>query len=104
MSKQRGAKMDLIRELRLRHWARVNYVPLDQRRETWHPIVLEEMRRRDAELNRMSAGVPMGLGYVPLQPTDIRVLHEAHDSYPDPKLLRTARPSDVHADARRDLA
>ena len=34
---------------RLRRWARENYVPASQRDMQWHPIVLDEMRRKDAE-------------------------------------------------------
>ena len=41
--------LDLIEELRLRRWARENYVPNDQRLDDWHPVVLEEMQARDAE-------------------------------------------------------
>jgi hypothetical protein len=41
--------VDFIEELRLRRWARENYVPEGRRAESWHPIVLEEMSRRDAE-------------------------------------------------------
>lgn len=41
--------LDLIEELRLRRWARENYVPGDQRQRDWHPVVLEEMQQRDAE-------------------------------------------------------
>ena len=43
-------QMDLVRELRLRQWARQNYVLEDSRKSTWHPIVLDEMQRRDLEL------------------------------------------------------
>jgi hypothetical protein len=43
--------MDLVRELRLRQWARQNYVPLEQRQSGWHPIVLDEMHRRDLEIH-----------------------------------------------------
>lgn len=42
--------IDLIRELRLRHWARTHYVPAAMRADDWHPVVLDEMRRRDEEL------------------------------------------------------
>ncbi|HEX6987167.1 MAG TPA: hypothetical protein VF170_17440 [Planctomycetaceae bacterium] len=42
--------MDLLKELRLRRWARENYVPAERRAATWHPVVLDEMRRRDEEL------------------------------------------------------
>ena len=41
--------LDLIEELRLRRWARENYVPADERDAGWHPIILEEMRRKDGE-------------------------------------------------------
>jgi hypothetical protein len=41
--------VDLIEELRLRRWARENYVPVPERDATWHPIILEEMSRKDVE-------------------------------------------------------
>jgi hypothetical protein len=41
--------LDLIDELRLRSWARGNYVPKGQRSRDWHPVILEEMQRRDQE-------------------------------------------------------
>jgi hypothetical protein len=47
--------LDLIEELRLRRWARENYVPSDQRTGDLHPVVLEEMQQRDAE---REAGLP----------------------------------------------
>lgn len=40
---------DAIEELRLRRWAREHYVPADCRDSAWHPVVLEEMRRKDGE-------------------------------------------------------
>jgi hypothetical protein len=43
-------ELDFIEELRLRRWARENYVPQAQREETWHPVILEEMTRKDREL------------------------------------------------------
>lgn len=43
--------VDFIEELRLRRWARENYVPSAERDATWHPIVLDEMSRKDAERN-----------------------------------------------------
>ena len=33
--------LDLIEELRLRRWARENYVPPENRQRTWHPVVHE---------------------------------------------------------------
>ena len=43
------AEIDFIEELRMRRWARENFVPADDRNRSWHPIVLEEMRRKDVE-------------------------------------------------------
>jgi hypothetical protein len=44
------AEVDLIEELRLRRWARENYVPSEQRSRSWHPVILEEMLRKDEEV------------------------------------------------------
>jgi hypothetical protein len=44
------AEVDLIEELQLRRWARENYVPDDQRNRSWHPVILEEMLRKDEEI------------------------------------------------------
>jgi hypothetical protein len=41
--------VDFIEELRLRRWARENYVPANDRNFGWHPIILEEMSRKDEE-------------------------------------------------------
>lgn len=45
------ADLDFIEELRLRRWARENYVPMDERDAAWHPIILEEMHRKDGEVS-----------------------------------------------------
>lgn len=45
------AELDLIEELRLRRWARQNYVPPEKRDAAWHPVVLDEMDRKDDEVN-----------------------------------------------------
>lgn len=42
--------MDFVRELRLRQWARQHFVPAESRKSSWHPVVLDEMTRRDLEL------------------------------------------------------
>jgi len=44
-----SSELDLIEELRLRRWARENYVPRGLRQNAWHPIVHEEMRKKDGE-------------------------------------------------------
>ncbi len=43
------SELDLIEELRLRRWARENYVPRGQRQKSWHPIVHDEMKKKDGE-------------------------------------------------------
>lgn len=43
------AEIDPVEEMRLRTWARQNYAPKSERDTEWHPIVLEEMRRKDRE-------------------------------------------------------
>ena len=42
-------EFDFIEEIRLRRWARENYVPAGQRDESWHPVVLAEMHAKDRE-------------------------------------------------------
>lgn len=49
MFSETPAQVDFIKELQLRRWARENYVPETQRDADWHPIVLDEMRRKDTE-------------------------------------------------------
>lgn len=41
--------VDVIEEVRLRTWARLNYHAPEERNRKWHPIILDEMRRRDTE-------------------------------------------------------
>jgi hypothetical protein len=43
------SELDFIEELRLRRWARENYVPRSSRQRTWHPVVQEEMEIKDLE-------------------------------------------------------
>ncbi len=47
-----AAELDFIEELRLRRWARENYVAQSQRQITWHPVILDEMTRKDEELQK----------------------------------------------------
>ena len=49
------ADLDFIEELRLRRWARENYVPKGQRQSTWHPVVHQEMEKKDYEEVKPSA-------------------------------------------------
>ncbi len=41
--------IDPIEEMRLRAWARRNYAPASERQTSWHPVILDEMRRKDRE-------------------------------------------------------
>ena len=45
-----ATELDFIEELRLRRWARENYVPRLQRQLSWHPVILDEMNRKDDEM------------------------------------------------------
>ena len=46
-----AAEVDFIEELRLRRWARENYVPRSQRELSWHPVILDEMDQKDGEMS-----------------------------------------------------
>jgi hypothetical protein len=52
------AEIDFIEELRLRRWARENFVPAEARDAAWHPVVLEEMARKDREIPAVSSADP----------------------------------------------
>jgi hypothetical protein len=41
--------VDFVEEIRLRTWARHNYAPQNERNRAWHPVILDEMRRKDRE-------------------------------------------------------
>jgi len=43
---------DLIEELKMRRWAREHYVPKHERPHSWHPIVHEEMEKKDLETSK----------------------------------------------------
>lgn len=84
--------LDFVAELRLRQWARQNYVPAEYRRDSdWHPVVLDEMRRKDFDVRdeqgrRLAACV---IDIVPLmpEPAGIRI-DLPHAAIPTPKSLR----------------
>ncbi len=44
-----ASDVDPIDEMRLRTWARKNYAPATKRRADWHPIILDEMVKKDRE-------------------------------------------------------
>ncbi len=45
-----AAEVDFIEELRLRRWAREHYVARNQRKRSWHPVILDEMDRKEREM------------------------------------------------------
>src|SRR5947209_10553191 len=57
MTSSVAADVDFIEELRLRRWARENYVPASQRQLSWHPVILDEMYRKDFEVAEVEAVV-----------------------------------------------
>jgi hypothetical protein len=46
---EQPSDVDPIDEMRLRTWARKNYAPAAKRRRDWHPIILDEMVKKDRE-------------------------------------------------------
>jgi hypothetical protein len=46
---QQQSDVDPIDEMRLRTWARRNYAPASKRPTDWHPIILDEMVKKDRE-------------------------------------------------------
>ncbi|MGH7128254.1 MAG: hypothetical protein ACREJB_03780 [Planctomycetaceae bacterium] len=84
MLERAWAGVDVIEELQLRRWARENYIGSAGRDGSWHPIVLEEMRRRDAELIARRSSPVMRTMYVPLAPAAVLRLDPGHESLPAP--------------------
>jgi hypothetical protein len=88
--RQSGAEpaSDLIQELRLRRWARKHYVPpADRDDASWHDIALDEMRRKDAEIEAAAQNSAPPHRYVPLAPMPVHSIHDAHipTSTPQPR-------------------
>ena len=51
-------EIDFIEELKLRRWARENYVPQPKRDGTWHPIIHDEMGRKDRDMRSAGSSSP----------------------------------------------
>ena len=85
MSSREIVSVDLIEELRLRQWARRNFVAPEARSATWHQIVLDEMSFRDRELAENPPGwTHVRTPFVPLVPSDLSYLDESHPRVPPP--------------------
>lgn len=92
MERESVTAISILAEFRLRRWARVHYVSSHQRKETWNPIVLDEMRIKDQEMekttkeNSMKARVSSM--YVPLAPEVTSRIDEAHNEIAAPHILK----------------
>ena len=49
LEQERSFDVDAVEEMRMRTWARRHYTPAEDRSGNLHPIVLDEMLRKDAE-------------------------------------------------------
>lgn len=98
MNDSAGRQLAPIAELRLRQWARRHYVSGDVRNDDeWHPVVLDEMRRCDAERGLLDASselsqfnIVTSSGIVPLEPSrheGIRV-DAAHNGLGAPRFVQ----------------
>lgn len=91
MSNSKTQPVDIIAELRLRQWARKNYVPADLRRDNeWHAIVLDEMIRKDADLEALERLHQQKThAVVPLMPNlpEATRIDRAHQPVPAPQFL-----------------
>lgn len=70
--------MDFVHELRLRRWARENYVPARERDSQWPAVVQDEMRLRDQELADAVEHAIVGRRIVPLVPDGSWTIHGPH--------------------------
>ena len=95
--------LDMVEELKLRRWARLNYVSRLKRNIAWHPVILDEMTQIDGD----QGGAPTeqtdeprleeteihrnpGAGFVPIAPPMVRV-DEPHNEIPAPHSLGRIR-------------
>ncbi len=69
MAETQSPEVDLIEELSLRRWARENYVAEELRNASWHSVVLDEMREKATELERLGADLPPIRGRVVMRPS-----------------------------------
>jgi hypothetical protein len=90
MQRTSELQVDLVEEFRLRAWARRNYVVARERQAFWHPVVLDEMRRKDDDGSLWADEIDLGAAYVPLVPTNTYVVHPGHASLREPHLFRDA--------------
>jgi hypothetical protein len=79
---------DFIAELRIRQWARRNYLPPHQRDAALHPIARDEMEFRDRELrDERPEWTMVRTPFVPLLPADAVQIDGPHAAVPAPRSL-----------------
>lgn len=86
--------VDLVEELRLRRWARINHVRADERDLDWHPIILEEMSLKDAELEELSLAPPTAT-FAPLGER-LPGVHASHRAHGPRFLASPQRSGELH--------
>ena len=91
MMSRDSRELDLVAELRLRQWARRNYVPAEQRSDSdWHAVVISEMRRIDREIGRAERvqKIVTSAGIVPLERSQHQTIRidEPHAGGSSPKM------------------
>jgi hypothetical protein len=86
--------VDLVDELRLRRWARLNYVSADERSRHWHPVIMDEMLRKDRELVCEEREHP-GRSYAPIAPAVVEV-QRRHAVGPPRFLASPSQISELH--------
>ena len=86
--------IDFVEELRLRRWARIHHVPVDDRDLSWHAVVLDEMARKDLEVEEEQFVAPSA-GIAPLGEHRPR-RHSAHGSSGPRFLASPQRSSELH--------
>ena len=87
-------KLDFVAELRLRQWARRNYVPPADRRDSdWHAVVLDEMRLidRDRSPTPTIEGIVTSIGRTPIEPSRHEGIRadKPHSDVPAPRIGQT---------------
>lgn len=85
--------LDIVEELQLRRWARANHVPPNDRDADWHPVILDEMCRKDAELEEQASS--RFAGFAPLG-EPLPAFHAPHRSTGPRFLASPQRSGELH--------
>jgi hypothetical protein len=93
MSGPKFGDVDIVKELRLRRWARENFLPAADRPSSWHPVVLDEMSVMDAEASEFQ---PRAVPYVPLAPSAVHLAHAALMGRSGQEMVRRSEECEVY--------